>query len=381
MKLETFSYTKEEGWSIETFPDLDSEQTLILIFAAPETIQDLTPLQELSHQYPLSKMIGCSSAGEIYGSQIRDKSLSVAIACFEHTPLQIVKANLTNMKESSKAGEQIANQLKKDDLRGILVLSDGLLVNGSELVKGLNIASNKEVVITGGLAGDGAQFKETWTIFEGEIVKSSVVAVGFYGDHIQIGFASRGGWDIFGPERYITRSKHNILYELDGKPALTLYKEYLGERAEGLPSTGLLFPLAIRENEFASKQLVRTILAVDEDEQSLTFAGDVPVGYLAQLMHANFDRLIESAGETGAIAVNKDHDVKNGPILSVAISCVGRRLLLGERTEEETEAILETLPPATQQVGFYSYGELSPLIEGTCDLHNQTMTLTTFFEK
>jgi len=381
VKLETFSYTKEEGWSVNTFPDLDSEQTLILIFAAPEMIQDLNPIQELSRHYPLSKMMGCSSAGEIYGSQIRDKSLSVAIAHFEHTPLLIVKANLRNMEESSKAGEQIANQLKKDDLRGIFVLSDGLLVNGSELVKGLNVASNKDVIITGGLAGDGAQFKETWTIFEGKIVKSSVVAVGFYGDHIQIGFASRGGWDIFGPERYITRSKNNILYELDGKPALTLYKEYLGERAEGLPSTGLLFPLAIRENESDGKQLVRTILAVDEDEQSLTFAGDVPIGYLAQLMHANFDRLIESAGDAGAIAINKNHDVKNGPILSVAISCVGRRLLLGERTEEETEAVLETLPPATQQVGFYSYGELSPLIEGTCDLHNQTMTLTTFFEK
>lgn len=381
MKLETFSYTKEEGWSLEIFPDLDSEQTLILIFAAPEMIQDPSPIQELSRRYPLSKMMGCSSAGEIYGSQIHDKSLSVAIARFEHTPLQIVKANLTNMGESFKAGEQIANQVKRDDLKGILVLSDGLLVNGSELVKGLNTVSRKDVVITGGLAGDGAQFKETWTIFEGEIVKNSVVAVGFYGDHIQIGFASRGGWDIFGPERYITRSKNNILYELDGKPALTLYKEYLGERAKGLPSTGLLFPLAIRENETDKKQLVRTILSVDEKEEALIFAGDMPVGYLAQLMHANFDRLIESAGEAGAVTINQDQIGKNTPILSVAISCIGRRLLLGERTEEETEAVLETLPPATQQVGFYSYGELSPLIEGTCDLHNQTMTLTTFFEK
>jgi hypothetical protein len=381
VKLETFSYTKEEGWSLEIFPDLDSEQTLILIFAAPEMIQDPSPIQELSRRYPLSKMMGCSSAGEIYGSQIHDKSLSVAIARFEHTPLQIVKANLTNMGESFKAGEQIANQVKRDDLKGILVLSDGLLVNGSELVKGLNTVSRKDVVITGGLAGDGAQFKETWTIFEGEIVKNSVVAVGFYGDHIQIGFASRGGWDIFGPERYITRSKNNILYELDGKPALTLYKEYLGERAKGLPSTGLLFPLAIRENETDKKQLVRTILSVDEKEEALIFAGDMPVGYLAQLMHANFDRLIESAGEAGAVTINQDQIGKNTPILSVAISCIGRRLLLGERTEEETEAVLETLPPATQQVGFYSYGELSPLIEGTCDLHNQTMTLTTFFEK
>ncbi len=264
MKLETFSYTKEDGWSIETFPDLDSEQTLILIFAAPEMIQDLTPLQELSRKYPLSKMMGCSSAGEIYGSQIRDNSLSVAIARFEHTPLQIVKANLTNMEKSFTTAEQVAQQLKRTDLKGVLVLSEGLLVNGSELVKGLSSVLGESVVITGGLAGDGVQYKDTWTIYEGEILKNHIIAVGFYGDHVQMGWASRGGWDIFGPERYITRSKGNILYELDGKPALELYKQYLGEKSTGLPATGLFFPLSIRANESDEKQLVRTISAVTD---------------------------------------------------------------------------------------------------------------------
>ncbi len=379
MKLETFSYTKEEGWSIETFPDLDSEQTLILIFAAPEMIQDLTPLQELSRQYPLSKMMGCSSAGEIYGSQIHDKSLSVAIACFEHTPLQIVKANLTNMEKSFTTAEQVAQQLKRTDLKGVLVLSEGLLVNGSELVKGLSSVLGEGVVITGGLAGDGVQYKNTWTIYEGEILKNHIIAVGFYGDHIQMGWASRGGWDIFGPERYITRSKGNILYELDGKPALELYKQYLGEKSTGLPATGLFFPLAIRANESDEKQLVRTISAVNEEDQSLTFAGDVPMGYLAQLMRGNFDRLIASAGNAGEVALNNNEST--GPILCVAISCVGRRVLLGERTEEETEAVLESLPLGTKQVGFYSYGEIAPMIKGTCDFHNQTMTLTTLYEK
>ncbi|MBY0292085.1 MAG: FIST C-terminal domain-containing protein [Alphaproteobacteria bacterium] len=381
MELETFLYTKEDGWTVKTFPDLDSEQTLILIFSAPEMIHDLSPLKELVAHYPLSRIIGCSSAGEILGAHIYDRSLSVAVVRFEHTPLQIIKSNINAMEESFHAGEEIAQQLKRKDLRGILVLSDGLLVNGSELVKGLNTVSTDDVVITGGLAGDGDRFQETWTIFKGEIYKNSVVAVGFYGDNIQIGFSSQGGWDIFGPERYITRSKNNILYELDGRPALALYKEYLGEKSSGLPSTGLLFPLAIRQNENDTKHLVRTILAVNEEEQSLIFAGDMPYGYLAQLMRANFDRLIESAGKAGNIAVNKTQKIEKGPLLSVAISCVGRRLLLGERTEEETEAVLETLPQGAKQVGFYSYGELSPIIQGTCDLHNQTMTLTILSEK
>jgi hypothetical protein len=383
MQLETFTYTIQKGWSIEKFPDLDSDNTLILIFAAPEFIDDEKSIQELAIFYTKAKIIGCSSAGEIFGSRISDNSLSVGVMKFDKTPLKIATMEITDAKNSEKVGEAIAQQLDSDDLRGIFVLSEGLNVNGSELVTGLN-KTKQPVVITGGLAGDGARFKHTWAIYNGKIVRNHIVAAGFYGKHIHIGHGSRGGWDIFGPERHITRSTNNILYELDNRPALELYKEYLGEKAAGLPATGLLYPLAIRKDSSDQKQLVRTILAVDEKEQALIFAGDIPSGYLAQLMRANFDRLITGANEAGELAAasllekNKSLD---GPVLSVAISCVGRRLLLGERTEEETESTLESLPPKTQQIGFYSYGELSPYANGHCDLHNQTMTLTTICEE
>jgi hypothetical protein len=380
MKLETFYYTKDKGWSIKSFPKMDSEQTLILAFAAPEIINDLSPLQELAHHYPKSKIIGCSGAGEIAGAHIMDNSISVAVAQFEKTHFKLIKTEINRAEDSFAAGENIAKTLDKANLQSILVLSDGLNVNGTELVKGLNKIGKRNVIITGGLAGDGDRFKKTWIIFEGKIYQNHIAAVGLYGDAIQIGFSSRGGWDVFGAERYITRSKGNVLYELDGKPALTLYKQYLGERAKGLPATGLLFPLAIRKDSNDSKHLVRTILAVDEGTQSLTFAGDMPMGYLAQLMKANFDRLVVSAGEAGEDAIKKMQIQKSGPVLAIAISCVGRRLLLKERTEEETEYMLGKLPKNTKQVGFYSYGELSPYIAGTCDLHNQTMTLTTLYE-
>jgi len=251
-------------------------------------------------------------------------------------------------------------------------------LNGSELVSGLNSINNTNIIITGGLAADGAQFKKTWSIINGEIFSNKIAAVGFYGDAVRIGHGSKGGWNIFGPERRITRAKNNILYELDGKPALDLYKEYLGEKASGLPATGLLFPLAIRR-DINAPQVVRTILSVDEADRSLTFAGDMPVGYLAQLMRANFDRLIGGATEAGELAL-KSIQNQSPPVL-IAISCVGRRLLLGERTEEETESVLEIFPPKTQQIGFYSYGELSPHLKGDCELHNQTMTLTTITEE
>lgn len=381
MKLHTFQYIKDKGWSVASFPKMDSKQTLVLIFASPNFIEDPTPLQELAQHYPSSKIIGCSTSGEILGDRITDDSISVAVAKFEKTQLKIVKTEVNKIEDSFKAGEDIAKLLDESNLRSILVLSDGLKINGTELVDGLNKIAKKDVVITGGLAGDGDKFTDTWIIYDGKLYKNSVAAIGFYGDAIHIGFSSQGGWDIFGPERYITRSQHNILYELDGQPALPLYKKYLGERAEELPATGLLFPLAIRKNKNDPSQLVRTILAVDEKEQALIFAGDVPKGYLAQLMKANFDRLVASAGQAAEEATKQIQTKKTGPILSIAISCVGRRLLLGERTEEETEFVLESLPSETQQVGFYSYGELSPLVSGPCELHNQTMTLTTLYEE
>lgn len=386
MKLETFQFkggTNQAGWSVDKFPDLDSENTLILVFSSPEFIDNQQPIKELQQHYPKSKMVGCSSAGEIAGPFISDNSLSVAVIQFEKTPFKVTSVKIDSNKDSFAAGQKIAGILDTKDLRGIFVLSDGLKINGSELVKGLNTIDKKEIIITGGLAGDGSKFKKTWTICNGEIVSENIVAVGFYGDHIQLSHGSKGGWDIFGPERRITRAENNILYELDGKPALSIYKEYLGDKASGLPATGLLFPLAIRKNSTDTNQLVRTILAVDEKSQSLIFAGDMPNGYLAQLMRANFDRLISGATEASKTTMQHHPKLEKGksPLLLIAISCVGRRLLLGERTEEETESTLEIFPHGTQQIGFYSYGELSPFSEGNCDLHNQTMTLTSITEE
>jgi hypothetical protein len=236
----------------------------------------------------------------------------------------------------------------------------------------------EHVVVTGGLAGDGDRFGRTWVMANGNVETNGVVAVGLYGDKIRVGHGSKGGWDTFGPERIVTKSEGNVLYQLDDRPALALYKEYLGERASSLPGSALLFPLALRASTDDQNSVVRTVLAVDEAKQSLTFAGDIPTGHYAKLMRANFDRLILGAQAAGGAASLKG-DVA-GPALSIAISCVGRRLVLGERTEEETEATLQTLPDGTQQIGFYSYGEISPHTTGRCDLHNQTMTLTVLSE-
>lgn len=381
MQVTTTRLHTDRPWSLQQMSHLDSEASLLLLFGAPNLIEKPEQIRQALEACPRSYVLGCSTAGEIHGCEISDESLVVAAVRFDHTTLRTAHAAVQSPTDSYAAGRIIAEQLAHPSLRGVLVLSDGLNVNGSELVKGLNDTLGGAVVVTGGLAGDGTSFKRTWVIKDRAPISGYVTAIGLYGDHVKLGHGSKGGWDKFGPERRVTKSKGNVLYELDGRPALQLYKEYLGDRAAGLPATGLLFPLAIRTSTTDGKVLVRTILAVDEAAQSMTFAGDMPEGVLAQLMRANFDRLVQGASEAATLAVNNQNDAATpSPTLSIAISCVGRRLVLGERTEEEIEATLDILPKGSSQVGFYSYGEISPYASGSCDLHNQTMTLTTISE-
>jgi hypothetical protein len=315
--------------------------------------------------------------GEICGRWVWDDSLALTAVQFEDTRLELAVTELTG-GDSYGAGKMLATALDTPGLRHVLVLSDGLQVNGSELVKGLRDHLPAGVAATGGLAGDGSRFQNTLVWAGGEPAPGRIAALGFYGERIRVGYGSLGGWDSFGPERLITRSSGNVLHELDGQSALTLYKTYLGEHAAGLPSTALLFPLALRLDG-GEYSVVRTVLAVNEADNSMTFAGDLPEGAHARLMKANFDRLID--GASGAARTGYATLGSSSPELAVLISCVGRKLVLRQRIEEEVEGVREVLGARAALTGFYSYGEICPHDAIThCELHNQTMTITTFSE-
>ena len=149
-------------------------------------------------------------------------------------------------------------------------------------------------------------------------------------------------------------------------------------RAAELPGSALLFPLGMKFDE-DSDTIVRTVLAVDEEAGSMTFAGDIPEGAHVRLMKADFDKLIDGAN---LAAEHTTHGGGGeGDKLAVLISCVGRKLTLGQRIDEEVEAVQEVLGDGATITGFYSYGEISPVVESSvCELHNQTMTITTFAE-
>ena len=381
METGLLAYDAEKGWLPESESDTvkDGADTLVLVFSSLPMGLTRRALQSLRASYPSAVFMGCSTAGEIFDTRFLEQGMVALAVRFQRSTLMLECRRQSPNTDAFAIGQSLAEALSDQaDPGTVFVLSEGLRINASHLMMGFNSVLKGEVPVTGGLAGDGTRFLSTWVMCQDEIHDDMVCALGIYGEQLGVACGSRGGWDVLGPERLVTRSHGNVLFELDGQPALALYKKYLGERADELPAAGLLFPLALRAEHEEQERKVRTILGVDEERQSLIFAGDIPQGGLVQLMRANFDRLIDGAEDAAASMDMSSY--AGGPLCCIAISCVGRHLVLGPRVEEEIEAVRDKLPQQTRQIGFYSYGELSPLSSGLCDLHNQTMTLTLWWE-
>jgi len=354
---------------------------LVLYFGTREALACGARYRELRATFPGAHLLGCSTGGQIRGTDVSDEEIAAVALRFGATRVKLVACDVADIAQSQACGEDIGRSLMADDLAGIFVLSDGLKVNGARLVAGIASVIGNDIPLTGGLAGDGAAFAETLVGADGEPRPGVVGAVGFYGDAIRIGHGSAAGWDPFGPQRRVTNAQGNILLALDGQPALDLYERYLGEEdIKGLPGTALLFPLIIQDPDRPEHEVVRTIVGINRDDRSLIFAGDVPEGWMARLMRGNFDHLAAGAAEAARQADAGLGSRLEGDTVSVMISCIGRRLLLGQRITEEVEAAVGKVR-ANTHLGFFSYGEISPhAASGCCELHNQTMTVTALSE-
>ncbi|HEX5002742.1 MAG TPA: FIST N-terminal domain-containing protein [Bacteroidia bacterium] len=376
MKIEQKNYLPSEGWKTVRNDRFDATGcNLVMVFGSKSLLEDNSLYGRIRESYPKAIILMNSTSGEILDTKVSDNSISLTAILFEKTILKTGSVKISDFVSSFDAGCALADQLDPVGLKNVLIISDGQMVNGSELVSGLQSRFPAKTLITGGMAGDGANFKSTRVGLNDSAAEGMIAAIGFYGS-LQVTFGSIGGWDSFGPERAITKSKDNILYELDNKPALDIYKKYLGDQAKDLPGSGLFYPLSIRLKG-TDDALVRTIIAVNEEEKSLTFAGNMPEGFYARLMKANAERLIDGSSEAAA---NSLQNTK--PELALLISCVGRKLILDQRIEEEVEVIREVYGDKTAITGFYSYGEIAPSFNCfKSELHNQTMTITTFTEE
>jgi len=379
MFIEQISWNSSKGWVALKKASFTKPPQLVLAFGGRKVVSDPQRFMDLRLKYPESNILCCSTAGEIIGTKVVDDSIISTAIYFEKTAIRIAKIAVAEIQNDFQAGKMLVEKLKGEDLCHVFVISDGQMVNGTELVTGMNDYFKGRIPITGGLAGDGPYFEKTYVGMNEPPTPGNVVAIGFYGKHLKVGHGSKGGWDAFGPERLVTKSSHNVLFELDNQSALQLYKKYLGPLSAELPSSALLFPLCIRLSEHKDL-IVRTILSVDEEKQIMIFAGNIPQGATVQLMKANFDRLVD--GATVAAESSLRSMGSFNPELAILISCVGRRLVLSDRTEEEIEEVTKVLGERAAVTGFYSYGEISPLLNSArCELHNQTMTVTTYSEE
>jgi hypothetical protein len=377
LKIRQHLWTFAAGWTGDPPVVAGDRDQLVLAFGSPGTLGQQALFDQLRAWHPNALIAGCSTAGEILGTRVHDDSLVATAVQFERSTIDWVVVPVAKDTDGREAAEQIALKLVRPGLRHVMVFCDGLVVNGTSFAKVLRERLPEGICATGGLAADADRFMETLVACNGIGQSRQVVGIGFYGNDLHVGYGSVGGWDSFGPLRTVTRSQGNVLFELDGKSALELYKIYLGEHSSGLPATGLRFPLLL-EDGGGGVGLVRTVLGIDEAAGSMTFGGDIPEGAKARLMKANFDRLVDGASCAASEGLRRLG--RDDAQLAVLISCVGRKLVLRQRIEEEVEGVREVLGD-TALAGFYSYGELCP--QGTlggCELHNQTMTITTFSE-
>ena len=367
------------------FDELD--ELLILCFFQKNYTQNQELIDQLQKKFPKAIVTGCSGAGEVVGDEILDNILVVNILKFKRAgQFEILSENIlpTNSLEVGMSLGLKLSEIK--NVKGAIILSDGLIMDGEVFSKGIKSKLSINIPIIGGLAGDGVDFKETSVVLDGKISTGKIVVIALK-DHLSLAVSANGGWNRFGFEHTITKSSNNIVYEIDHRPALDFYKEYLGKEAANLPASGLHFPLNILKSDDSgsgSDDVVRTLLAIDEENKSLTFAGSIAQNSKVDLMKSTTKNLLASSEDNLANIkdrIPEDSSKIEGDLFSLIISCVGRRLALGQKSDEELGNFRELSSDKIFQSGFYSYGEMSPTNSSKCSLHNQTLTQAILWEE
>lgn len=359
---------------------LTLKEPLVLVFGNRYMLQEEGIYEEIREVFKDGHLVFGSTSGDITAESVDDESITITAIEFERSSFSINTANVLNFEDkidSHKTGKELIENLPQENLKYVFVVSEGSFINGSQLAVGMNSATDDNLLITGALCGDGPRFEKTLSSYNEAPKEGEIVVIGLYGDTLEVSFATNGGWTPFGPERVVTKSDANILYELDDKPALDLYKKYLGEKSKELPGAALLYPLKVKSSD-ETKSIVRTILNINEEENSMILAGDILENSKVQLMMTNVDSIVNAA-EIGAERALSYREKK--PDLAILVSCIGRKLVLDQRVEEEVEEVMEVIGKETAVCGFYSYGEIAPFNqEINCQLHNQTMAITLISE-
>ncbi len=369
---ETLSYDLTTGWS-KSFPDLDSENTLIVVFAAHEYCDSPQPLEELCNAFPQSKIIGCSTPVVVCDGALLEGAISVGIIRFKHTQIRLSYASVQAFEESRTAGQNLGKHLADAGLKGVLIFSDGVTTEATDLVRGLQEILPPNVTIAGGLAS-GHTLDDTWILCDGELKRFHACAVGLIGNTVELTRATGGGWRLIGAECKATRTSGRTLFELDGEPAKDVYQRQVGSDVGfGLRKSATRYPLTVRLPSL-EMQIVRDVNSIDEESGAIELAGDIPEGVIVQVMTTTEDEILDGVDEAIERMRSKTILPQNNA-LAVCVSCAGRRTVLLEKTSEEAALAHDGLGHGIHQIGMYAFGEISTTSSGPPHVHNETITI------
>jgi hypothetical protein len=323
-----------------------------------------------------SALVGCTTDGEISSEGYSLGSAVLGGIVSDKIQAQVVSVQGLG-EASEKSGIELA-RLFDPYVRHVQIFTDGLTENGCAILRGLRSELGDEVPISGGAAGDGGKFRQTFQFIGTKVLSDAIVGIGFSGE-FKLGAGVRSGWSAIGTAKKVTRATGNVVYELNGQPALEVYERFLGKHAADLPSVGVEYPFgfldATGECGDVDQYILRATMSVNRDQGSIVFAGEIPEGTTVRLTCGDYGSIIEAAEEAATQALI---ELGTGsPSMIFFYSCMARKIVLGRRTHEEVDRIRSVFGPKVPMIGFYSYGEYCRQRCGGPSLfHNETATVT-----
>lgn len=331
-------------------------------------------LDAIDDAWPGIELIGCTTDGELSSSLgFRDDSISILL--FASDTIDFASGLGRGLSvDTEVACQQAVEQARaktEREPRLCITTPEGLTVSGQMTVEALRNALGQDVDLFGGLAADHRKYESTRQFCGRQVVSDSVPILLLSGP-LFYSFGVASGWKAIGDPGMITRSQGNVVYEIDGAPAVEFYRRFLGK--EFKLSTDI--PLIILNDAEEPEYLRSSSGCVDEETGAITYQSDVPEGIRAQLSITDRAAILEGCEESIRKALQGFPGNKK-PEAAVIVSCSARKLLLGTKISEEFRILRENVGPNLPVCGFYSFGEIGPQKSDSTKpiMHDQTFTM------
>lgn len=331
-------------------------------------------------------VFGATSCGEFINGHQTEGEIAILL-------LEVAKENYTVLFEEIEDGnlDKAVSKLAKNVLGqfanpSLIVCSTGInlkeeFFDGEKLVTSLKKCLGAEKIFFGGLAGDDWTLKGSFVFTNRKDSDNGIVALVLDGNKIALKGMAVTGWKPMGIRRTVTKSKGNLLYEIDHKSAVELYLKYLGkeekitdEKFKIYEEIGFEYPFIVERDK--NETILKTPVNIDGAEKALVM--NIPMEENSKFWFTqppDFD-IVEEVIEK-ATQLKQDTNKEVDALL--IFSCAGRQPILGPMATEENEGLVELWK--TPMAGFFTYGEIGRSYQGKQNFHAGACCWVTLKEK